>query len=231
MVVQVPTVWTLLDVAVLGEVLHPNPHVYHRLPAVLTVQAGLTTGRGGQDVIGIHGAQLVPAAVPPRLTLDADDLVNPFQAIHAYRVQVHESPLEVTGNIVFDLIVSGRAQKQSAVHQRELLEHRQRTVAQGTVYNISVAGTEGREDELPQILALSHLRIVFHPNVESVQLMPGDVSEQLGEVQPPQELHGRVKVAPPVNRQPSRAVIKVGVSEHVPPGQGLFVRLKVDGVL
>lgn len=41
MVVQVPTVWTLLDVAVLGEVLHPNPHVYHRLPAVLTVQAGL----------------------------------------------------------------------------------------------------------------------------------------------------------------------------------------------
>lgn len=47
MVVQVPTVRTLLDVAVLGEVLHPNPHVYHRLPAVLTVQAGLTARRGG----------------------------------------------------------------------------------------------------------------------------------------------------------------------------------------
>lgn len=41
MVVQVPTVWTLLDVAVLGEVLHPNPHVNHGLPTVLTVQAGL----------------------------------------------------------------------------------------------------------------------------------------------------------------------------------------------
>lgn len=41
MVVQVPTVWTLLDVAVLGEVLHPDPHVDHRLPTVLTVQAGL----------------------------------------------------------------------------------------------------------------------------------------------------------------------------------------------
>lgn len=41
MVVQVATVWTLLDVAVLGEVLHPDPHVDHRLPAVLAVQAGL----------------------------------------------------------------------------------------------------------------------------------------------------------------------------------------------
>ena len=41
MVVQVATVWTLLDVAVLGEVLHANPHVDHRLPTVLTVQAGL----------------------------------------------------------------------------------------------------------------------------------------------------------------------------------------------
>lgn len=46
MVVQVPTVRTLLDVAVLGEVLHPNPHVDHRLPAVLTVQTGL---RGDTD--------------------------------------------------------------------------------------------------------------------------------------------------------------------------------------
>lgn len=65
MVVQVPTVWTLLDVAVLGEVLHPDPHVDHGLPAVLAVQAGLTAWRGSQDVIGVHGAQLVPAAVPP----------------------------------------------------------------------------------------------------------------------------------------------------------------------
>jgi hypothetical protein len=41
MVVQVPTVWTLLDVAVLREVLHPDPHVNHRLATVLAVQAGL----------------------------------------------------------------------------------------------------------------------------------------------------------------------------------------------
>lgn len=65
MVVQVPTVWTLLDVAVLREVLHPNPHINHGLPTVLAVQAGLTTGRGGQDVVGIHCAQLMPAAIPP----------------------------------------------------------------------------------------------------------------------------------------------------------------------
>lgn len=56
------------------------------------VNTNLTARRGGQDVISVHGAQLVPAAVPPRLTLDADDLVNPFQAVHAHRIQVHESP-------------------------------------------------------------------------------------------------------------------------------------------
>lgn len=56
------------------------------------VNTNLTAWRGGQDVVGIHGAQLVPAAVPPRLTLDADDLVNPLQAVHTHRVQVHESP-------------------------------------------------------------------------------------------------------------------------------------------
>lgn len=56
MVVQVPTVRTLLDVAVLGEVLHPNPHVYHRLPAVLTVQAGL--GGGGKHRCVSHHALL-----------------------------------------------------------------------------------------------------------------------------------------------------------------------------
>jgi len=41
MVVQVPTVWTLLDVAVLGEVLHPDPHVDHGLATMLAVQTGL----------------------------------------------------------------------------------------------------------------------------------------------------------------------------------------------
>lgn len=72
-------------------------------------------------------------------------------------------------------------------------------MAQGTVYNVSVAGTEGRKNELAQILALAHLGIVFHPHVESVQLMPGDVGEELREVHPPQELYGSVKVATPVN--------------------------------
>lgn len=56
------------------------------------LNTNLTTGRGSQDVIGVHGAQLVPAAIPSRLALDADDLVNSFQAVHTHRVQVHQSP-------------------------------------------------------------------------------------------------------------------------------------------
>lgn len=58
MVVQVPTVWTLLDVAVLGEVLHPDPHVDHGLPAVLAVQAGL----------GEHGHRQPPPFCPTTLS-------------------------------------------------------------------------------------------------------------------------------------------------------------------
>lgn len=104
-------------------------------------------------------------------------------------------------------------------------------MAQGAVYNISVAGTEGCENELPEILALAHLGIVFHPNMESVQLMPGDVSEEFREVQSPQELYRGVKVPCSVYRQTSRTVIKVGISEHMAPGHGLFVRLKMNGVL
>lgn len=59
MVVQVPTVRTLLDIAVLGEVLHPDAHVYHRLPAVLTVQAGL----GGKHRRMSHDALLSQSKV------------------------------------------------------------------------------------------------------------------------------------------------------------------------
>lgn len=44
-IVQVAAVRTLLDVAVLGEILHPHPDVHHRLPAVLAVETGLRTHR------------------------------------------------------------------------------------------------------------------------------------------------------------------------------------------
>lgn len=58
-------------------------------------------------------------------------------------------------------------------------------MAQCTVHDVPVAGTEGRQDELPQVLALAHLGVVLHAHVERVQLVPRDVSEQLREVQAP----------------------------------------------
>ncbi|KAF3815710.1 hypothetical protein GH733_016400 [Mirounga leonina] len=61
----------------------------------------------------------------------------------------------------------------------------------------SVQVQEVYETELPQIFPLVHLGIVFHLHMESVQLMPGDVSEQLGQVQPPQELCRYIEVFPP----------------------------------
>lgn len=41
MVVQVAAVRTLLDVAVLGEILHPHSDVHHWLAAVFAVEASL----------------------------------------------------------------------------------------------------------------------------------------------------------------------------------------------
>lgn len=68
-------------------------------------------------------------------------------------------------------------------------------MAQGTVYNIPVAGTESSEDELPKVLPLPHLGIVFHPHVEGIQFMPGDVSEQLRQIEPSQKLYRGIKVS------------------------------------
>lgn len=57
-IVQVAAVRTLLDVAVLGEILHPDSNVHHWLPAVLTVETSLGThGMGGlvSGTISGHG--------------------------------------------------------------------------------------------------------------------------------------------------------------------------------
>lgn len=41
MIVKVATVRTLLDVAVLRKILHPDSDIHHRLPTVLTVKTSL----------------------------------------------------------------------------------------------------------------------------------------------------------------------------------------------
>lgn len=55
--------------------------------------------------------------------------------------------LKVAGDIVLDLVVARRAEKQSPVHQRKLLKHGQRSVAQRAVDHVPLAGAEGRQDE------------------------------------------------------------------------------------
>lgn len=55
--------------------------------------------------------------------------------------------LEVTGDVVLDLVVARRAEEQSPVHQRKLFEHRQRPVAQRAVDHVPLARAEGRQDE------------------------------------------------------------------------------------
>lgn len=64
-IVQVAAVGALLDVAVLGEILHPDSNVHHRFPAVLTVETGLRTyrtqvsKRGWKKARYQHGGSLV----------------------------------------------------------------------------------------------------------------------------------------------------------------------------
>lgn len=47
MIVQVAAVRALLDVAVLGEILHPDSNIHHRLPTVFTVETSLRTHTEG----------------------------------------------------------------------------------------------------------------------------------------------------------------------------------------
>lgn len=44
-IVQVAAVRALLDVAVLGEILHPDSNIHHRLPTVFTVETSLRIHR------------------------------------------------------------------------------------------------------------------------------------------------------------------------------------------
>lgn len=55
--------------------------------------------------------------------------------------------LQVTRNVILDLVVPRRAQEQGAVHQGELLEHGQRSVAKCTVDHVPLACAEGRQDK------------------------------------------------------------------------------------
>ena len=55
-IVQVAAVRALLDVTVLGEILHPHSNVHHRLPAVLAVQSSLRMHREerGRWLVKLH---------------------------------------------------------------------------------------------------------------------------------------------------------------------------------
>lgn len=68
MVVQVPTVRALLDIAVLGEVLHADPHVDDGLPAVLAVQPRLG-GDTAQSATGPSASRHCPSHQSPNARL------------------------------------------------------------------------------------------------------------------------------------------------------------------
>lgn len=55
--------------------------------------------------------------------------------------------LEVAGDVVLNLVVARGAEKQSPVHQGELFEHGQRSVAQRTVDHVPLARTEGWQNK------------------------------------------------------------------------------------
>lgn len=137
----------------------------------------------------------------------------------------------MTGNIIFNFIVSWWAKEQGSIHQRKLFKHWQCPVAQRTVYNVPVAGAKSSKNKLPQVLPLAHLGVIFHSHMESIQFMPGDVSEKLRQVEPSQKLHGGVEVSRSMCLQTGCPVIEVRVPEHAPTGHALLVRLQVNGVL
>lgn len=57
--------------------LGPHPYFY------------LATGRRGQYIVGVHGAQLMPAPIPAGFAFDAHNFVDAFQTVHTDRIEVH----------------------------------------------------------------------------------------------------------------------------------------------
>lgn len=55
--------------------------------------------------------------------------------------------LEVAGDVILNLVVAWRAEKQGPVHQGKLLKHRQGSVAQRTVDHVPLAGAESWQDK------------------------------------------------------------------------------------
>lgn len=133
-------------------------------------------------------------------------------------------------HIVLDLIMSSRAQEQGPVHQGELLKDRQGAVAQGTIDHVPVAGAQSRQDVPPQVLSLACLGIILHTYVVGVQLVPGNVGQQLCEVQPSQELHWVIPQGESGQRQDG--VIQVAsATQHAACQHVLPVTLHVHRIL
>lgn len=105
-------------------------------------------------------------------------------------------------------------------------------MAKGTVHHVPVTRAESGQNELPEIFSLPGLGIVLHPHVVGVELMARNVREQLGEIQPPQELHGVVSRREPRQAHADSPLLRVRPArQHASGQQVLSVALRVNGVL
>lgn len=105
-------------------------------------------------------------------------------------------------------------------------------MAKGTVHHITVTRAESREDELPKILSLAGLGIVFHPHVVGVELVSRNVREQLGEIQPPQKLHGVVSRREARQAHAGSPLLQVSSACHHVSGQKMLpLAIRMYGIL
>jgi len=96
-------------VAVVTEVREPLVRLDHRLPTLSTPESVSAAGDGGEDVVGVHGAQDEGGSVPLGLAEPAAKVIIPaLETGHTHRTQVLGASIHSHRNAVPGVLTRGQ---------------------------------------------------------------------------------------------------------------------------
>lgn len=137
------------------------------------LDAVLAAGRGGEDVVAVHGAEDERGAVPRSAAAAAVEArAPPLQAAHAHGEQEVEAALEAHLQAAV-LRVLARRQEESAVQQRVAVVHRHLTLAQQAAHARAVRVAQRRQHQRAHLVQTVVLFVVnlTHRKTAPVRLL------------------------------------------------------------
>lgn len=112
------------------------------------LDAVLAAGRGGEDVVAVHGSEDERGAVPGSAAAAAvEACAPPLQAAHAHGEQEVEAALEAHLQAAVLRVMLARRQEEGAVQQRVAVVHRHLTLAQQAAHARAVRVAQRRQHQ------------------------------------------------------------------------------------